>query len=73
MCFFNRGNTEGTNSSKILFDVCAFVVVVVVVGLFAFFCCCFFFWGGCLFFYRFVSGLILWILDNLWFDDLRAE
>ena len=22
---------------------------------------------------RFVSGLILWLLDNLWFDDLRAE
>ena len=22
---------------------------------------------------KFVSGLILWFLDNLWFDDLRAE
>ena len=23
--------------------------------------------------YEFVSGLILWILENLWFDDLCAE
>ena len=23
--------------------------------------------------YRFVSGLILWFMDNLWFDDLHAE
>ena len=22
---------------------------------------------------KFVSGLILWFMDNLWFDDLRAE
>ena len=22
---------------------------------------------------RFVSWLILWFMDNLWFDDLRAE
>ena len=22
---------------------------------------------------KFVSGLTLWFLDNLWFDDLRAE
>ena len=22
---------------------------------------------------EFVSGLILWFMDNLWFDDLRAE
>ena len=26
MCFLNRGNTEGTNSSKILFGVCEFFV-----------------------------------------------
>ena len=24
MCFFNGGNTVGTNSSKMLFDVCVF-------------------------------------------------
>ena len=24
-------------------------------------------------FCKFVSGLIVWFLDNLWFDDLRAE
>ena len=22
---------------------------------------------------KFVLGLILWFMDNLWFDDLRAE
>ena len=22
---------------------------------------------------KFVSGLILWFMDNLWFDDLLAE
>ena len=22
---------------------------------------------------KFVSGLILWFMDNFWFDDLRAE
>ena len=52
MCFFfffNRGNTEGTKSSKILYLM--FVHV---------FC-------------KFVPGLILWFLDSLWFDDLRAE
>ena len=27
MCFLNRGNTEGTNSSKILFDVCVFFIL----------------------------------------------
>ena len=51
MCFFNRGDTEGTNSSKIL---CLMFV------------CCFLLCG-------FLSRLILWFLDNLWFDDLRAE
>ena len=24
-------------------------------------------------FCKFVSGLILWVLDDMWFDDLRAE
>ena len=51
MCFLNRGNTEGNNSSKI---VCLMFV------------CCFFLCG-------LVSELILWFLDNLRFDDLRAE
>ena len=23
--------------------------------------------------YKFVSGLVLWVLGNLWFDDLCAE
>ena len=46
MCFSNRGNTEGTNSSNILCLTFCFI---------------------------FVSGLILWFMDNLWFDDLRAE
>ena len=41
-----------------MFDVCVVVCVVVVV---LFFCLC-----------GFVSGLIVWVLDNLWFDDLRA-
>ena len=50
MCFFTRGNTEGTNSSKILCLMFEY-----------FFVLC-----------EFVSGLILWLLDNLWFDDLRA-
>ena len=40
MCFFNRGDTEGTNSSKIL---CPMFVYV------------------------------FWFVDDLWFDDLRAE
>ena len=50
-CFFNRGDTEGTYSQKILcsMSVCGF-------------CLC-----------KFVSGLILWFWDNLWFGDLRAE
>ena len=50
MCFFNRGNTEGTNSSKIVRSI----VYV-------------------LFYVNFCTGLILWFLNNLWFDDLRAE
>ena len=49
MCFFNRGDTEGTISSKFL--------------------CSMFVYVSC----KFVSGLILWFMDNLWFDDLRAE
>ena len=51
MCFFNRGGTEGTNSSKI---VCSMFVYV-------------------LFHVNLCTGLILWFLNNLWFDDLRAE
>ena len=51
MCFFNRGNFEGANSSKILFLI---------------FCVCFVI---C----KVVSGLILWFLGNLWFDDLCEE
>ena len=52
MCFFNRGGTEGTNSSsKIL---CSMFVYV-------------------LFYVDLCTGLILWFLNNLWFDDLHAE
>ena len=49
--FFNRGDTEGTNSSKILCSI--FVHVLLYVNL--------------------CTWLILWFLNNLWFDDLRAE
>ena len=49
LCFFNRGNIEGTNTSKIL---CLMLVSVLC---------------------KFMSALILWFLDNLWFDDLHAE
>ena len=52
MCFFfflNRGNTKGTNSSKLL---CLMFVSVLL---------------------KFVSGLIFWFLENLWFDNLCAE
>ncbi len=49
MCFFNRGDTEGTNSLKILCPMFVYVLC------------------------KFVSGLILWFMDNLWFDNLRAE
>ena len=51
MCFLNRGDTEGTNSSKIL---CSMFVYV-------------------LFYVNLCTGLILWFLNELWFDDLRAE
>ena len=51
MCFFNRGYTKGTDSSKIL---CLMFVYV-------------------LFYVNLYTGLILWFLNNLWFDDLRAE
>ena len=27
----------------------------------------------CFVFCKFMSGLILWFMDNFWFDDLRAE
>ena len=46
--FFNRGDNEGTNSSKILCSTFVYVLC------------------------KFVSGLILWFLNNLWFDGLRA-
>ena len=52
MCFFNRGDTEGTDSSKILCLMFVYVLLLLC---------------------KFVSGLILWFMDNLWFDDLRAE
>ena len=42
VCVLNRGNTERTNSSKFLNDVCEFFVLC-----------------------GFVSGLTLWLLDNL--------
>ena len=48
MCFFNRGNTEGTNSLKILCYMFVYVCYIC----------------------QFVSGLILWVLGNLWFGDL---
>ena len=51
MCFFNRGDTEGTYSSK--FCVQCFVYFLFYVNL--------------------CTGLILWFLNNLLFDDLRAE
>ena len=50
-CFFNRGDTKGTNSLKIS---CLMFVSV-------------------LFYVTLCTGLILWFLNNLWFDDLRAE
>ena len=50
MCFFNRGDTEGTIFfEKNLSDVCVCFVLC-----------------------KFVSCLILWFLDDLQFDDLRA-
>ena len=47
MCFFNRGDTEGTNSLKI---VCLMFVYA-------------------LFHVNLCTGLILWFLNNLCFDD----
>ena len=55
MCIFNRGNTEGTNSSKILCSM--FVYVLKKKNFYVNLC----------------TGLILWFLNNLWFDDLTAE
>ena len=49
-CFFNRGGTDGTNSSNILCSMFMYV----------------------LFYVNLCTGLILWFMDNLWFDDLRA-
>ena len=49
--FFNRGDTEGTNSSNIL---CSMFVYI-------------------LFHVNLCTGLILWFLNNLWFDGLHAE
>ena len=51
MCFFNRGDTAGTKSSKIR---CSMFVYV-------------------LFYVNLCTGLILWFLNNLCYDDLRAE
>ena len=51
MCFFNRGDTRETNSSKIMCSI--FVYVLLYINL--------------------CTGLILWFLNNLWFDDLRAD
>ena len=51
MCFFNMGETDGTDSSKIL---CSMFVYV-------------------LFYVYLCTGLILWFLNNLWFDDLCAR
>ena len=53
MCFFffNRGGTEGTDSSKIfVFDVCVCFVLC-----------------------KFMHRTDFVILNNVWFDDLRAE
>ena len=49
VCFFNRGDIEGTDSSKIL---CLMFVYVLC---------------------KFMSGLILWFLESLSFDDLCTE
>ena len=51
VCLFNRGDTEGTISSKIL---CSMFVYV-------------------LFYVNLCTRLILWVLNYLWYDDLRAE
>ena len=51
--------------------LCAFLTEAIPKGLilrkFCLMFVCFFVLCG------FVSGLILWFLDNLWFDDLHAE
>ena len=49
--FLNRGDTERTNSPKILCSIFVYV----------------------LFYVNLCTGLILWLLNTLWFDDLRAE
>ena len=49
--FFNRGGTEGTNSSIVLCSVFVYV----------------------LFYVNLCTGLILWFLNDLWFDDFRGE
>ena len=51
MCFFNWGDTEGTNSSK---NLCSMFVYV-------------------LFHVNLCQDSLSWFMDNLWFDDLRAE
>ena len=51
MCSFNRGGTEGTNSSIVLCSVFVYV----------------------LFYVNLCTGLILWFLNDLWFDDFRGE
>ena len=50
LCFFDRGNTVGTSSLKILIFVYVYLVL-----------------------YGFVLELVLWILENVRFDDLCAE
>ena len=45
MCFFSRGDTKGTNFSKILCSMFVYVLC------------------------KFVSELILWFMNNVWFDD----
>ena len=67
LVLINRRN--GPRYQRVL-ALCAFSTWVILKGLilwkfcvrcFGIFCLC-----------KFVSGLILWFLDNLWFDDLRA-
>ena len=63
MCFFNRGDTEGTNSSTILCPM--FVYVLFYVNLcHALFCGL---WMIC------VLTDLVFFLEKLWFDDLHAE
>ena len=58
MCFFNRGDTEGTNSSKILCS--RFVYVLFYVNLCTGVILC-------------VCGFFFFFFNNMWFDDLCAE